>query len=251
MSVNISKLWNNNTFNNLTNNSKLLYIYMITNNRIKSVGVLTLNIKMVKSQLSLSLEQIRVSTKELIIEGYIYVKEFLQTVYFIIPAHFNSLIKNDVTLLKITKDLECLPSGLREFLNSININNKHNVQKYIKPTKKEILDFAVRSGYNINADTVINHYQKEAYKRGKSDVWLNSRGKVVISWKATLRKVWFKDEIKIKTCTGAPKGFEYFYIEINGNSIRPDGWRNGKPYSKDFLKNKQLLKEFMEKYGEK
>lgn len=247
MAVNVSKLWGNNKFNNLTNNSKLFYIYLVTHPSINSVGVLSLNLTVVEAQLSMNIEEIRVSTKELISETYLYVKQFNKSVYFIVPAHFNTLAKSDSSILKITNDLDSLPDGLREFLYSININVKGKVRKFIKPSKKEVLDFAIQSGYNINADDFINYYQNEADKRGRSDVWINSRGKVVRDWKATLRNVWFKDENKLKPCKGAPKGFEYFYIELKGNVIIPDGWRNGKPYSKDFLKNNKLVKEFMKK----
>ena len=119
MAVKVSKLWGNNKFNNLTNNSKLFYIYLVTNPSINSVGVLSLNLAVVEAQLGITIEQIRVSTKELISNGYLYVKQFNKSVYFIVPAHFNTLAKSDSSILKITNDLESLPSDLRDFLDSI------------------------------------------------------------------------------------------------------------------------------------
>lgn len=244
MAVKVSKLWGNNKFNNLTKNSKLFYIYLVTNPSINSVGVLSLNMTVVEAQLNIDIKQIRVSTKELISNGYLYVKQFNKIVYFIVPAHFNTLAKSDSTILKITNDLESLPEGLRDFLDSININIKGKVRKFIKPSKNEVLDYAVQNGYMINADDFINFYQNEADKRGRSDVWINSRGKVVRDWKATLRNVWFKDENKLKKCKGAPKGFEYFYVEIKGKNYSPDFWKDGLPQSKDFLISKELKKKY-------
>lgn len=244
MAVKVSKLWGNNKFNNLANDSKLLYIYLVTNPSINSVGVLSLNMIVVSAQLNMSLEKIRRSTKELISNGYLYVKEYSGNIYFIVPAHFNTLAKSDSTILKITKDLELLPDKLVNFLDKHNINIKGKVKVFVKPTIKEVLDFSIQNGYNINAENFINYYQNEADKRGRSDVWINSRGKVVRDWKATLRNVWFKDENKLKKCKGAPKGFEYFYIELKGKSYSPDFWKNGLPQSKDFLISKELKKEY-------
>lgn len=244
MAVKISKLWGNNKFNNLTNNSKLFYIYLITNPSINTVGVLSINFPVAQAQLGLSIKQIRVSTKELISNGYLYVKQYDSDIYFIVPAHFNTLAKSDSAILKITKDLDTLPDDLRVFLDTLNINTLSKARIFVKPSKKEVLDYSIQQGYKVNADNFINYYQNEADKRGRSDVWINSRGKVVRDWKATLRNVWFKDENKLKECKGAPKGFEYFYVEVNGNSHTPDFWKNGLPQSKDFLISKELKKEY-------
>jgi hypothetical protein len=246
MAVKISKLWGNNKFNNLTNNSKLFYIYLITNPSINTVGVLSINLPVAEAQLGLNITDIRISTKELIDNGYLYVKKYDSDVYFIVPAHFNTLAKSDSAILKITKDLEALPVRLRDFLDTLNINTLSKARIFVKPSKKEVLDYCVEQGYIVNADDFINYYQNEADKRGRSDVWINSRGKVVRDWKATLRNVWFKDENKLKASKGAPKGYEYFYVDINGHMVTPDGWKEGKPYSKDFLKSKALLKKFNE-----
>lgn len=244
MSVNISKLWSNNKFNNLTNNSKLLYIYLVTNPSINSVGVLSINFPVVKAQLGLDIDEIRESSTELIEKNYLYVKKYDSDIYFIIPAHFNTLPKSDSSVLKVTRDLESLPRSLRVFLDNIGISISTKIKVFLKPSKKEVLEYCINQGYNINIDTFMNYYQNEADKRGRSDVWINSKGKVVKDWKATLRNVWFKEENKLKKCKGAPKGYDYFYIDVKGEIITPDGWKNGKPYSKNFIHNKYLIDEW-------
>lgn len=244
MAVKINKLWGSSKFTSVSPISKLFYLYLTTHSNLNSVGVLDTKIEIINLELNISIDDLKIASKELIREKYIYVKKFNNRVYFIVPAHFNTLAKSDSSILKITNDLESLPDGLRDFLDSININIKGKVIKFVKPSKKEVLDFAVQSGYNINAENFINYYQNEADKRGRSDVWINSRGKVVRDWKATLRNVWFKDENKLKACKGAPKGFEYFYIELKGKSYSPDFWKNGLPQSKDFLISKELKKQY-------
>ena len=101
-------------------------------------------------------------------------------------------------------------------------------------------------GYSIDASYFINYYDNEAKRRNRVGVWINGRGKVVRDWKATLRNVWFRDENKLKECKGAPKGFEYMYVESGGKMITPDGWKDGKPFCKDFLKSKTLLRHYNE-----
>jgi hypothetical protein len=246
MAVKISKLWGNNTFNNLTNNSKLFYIYLVTNPSISSVGVLSINLPVASAQVGLTIEELRSSTKELISNGYLYVKQYNNNIYFITPEHFNTLSKSDSAVMRVTKDLDALPAKLREFLDSIHINILGSIVKFVKPTEKEVLDYAMSQGYSIDASYFINYYDNEAKRRNRVGVWINGRGKVVRDWKATLRNVWFRDENKLKECKGAPKGFEYMYVESGGKMITPDGWKDGKPFCKDFLKSKTLLRHYNE-----
>lgn len=244
MSVKISKLWGDNKFNNLSNDSKLFYIYLATHPSLKTVGVVSINLNVAKEQISLDLDSLRECSTELIKDKYIHVKKYNNDIYFIVPAHFNSLPKSESVNLNIIKDLETLPVKLVSFLSSINIRANMKIKRFVKPSKEEILEFCMKEGYEIDADKFIEFYEDEASKRGRNDVWINSRGKVVRDWKATLRKVWFKDERKLTICKDAPKGYEYFYVELNGKNHTPDFWKDGLPQSKDFLISKELKKKY-------
>ena len=46
--------------------------------------------------------------------------------------------------------------------------------------------------------------------------------------------------------TDAPKGFEYFYVEVGSKQYRPDSWRGGKPHSKLLSVDIMLKRKFDE-----
>ena len=245
--IKIGKLWGNVKFNSLGNNSKLLYIYLATSPYINSVGVLSPSTDVMSSQLSFSMEELRIASKELVKGNYIRIKKLDNIIYFVVNDHFSTLPKSEAVITKSTKDIGDLPKPLQALLKAMGIEPSGKVLKFVKPTEKEVTDYAMSQGYKVNAKTFIDYYDNQAKSRGKVGVWVNSKGKLVRDWKATLKKVWFKDEQRLEVCEGAVKGFEYFYIDVGGNMITPDGWRDGKPYSKNFLHNRQMLKEFKDK----
>lgn len=249
MAVKISKLWSDNKFLRIANNSKLLYIYLATSPNIMTVGAISINLELVKLQLGLSLEDIRIATTELRTTGYIEVAKFDNELYFIVPAHFNTVAKSDSAVLKIKKELKLLPQGLVSLLNNLNINTSRKVVTFNEPTPQEVMDYALELGYKINADEFINFYRDKAKAYGKEGLWIDGRGKQVKDWKAKLRVVWCKDENKLKTVDGAPKGYEAFYIEFEGKQVLPEAWKDGRPYSKNMVVNKALNREYDKRKG--
>lgn len=249
MGIKVSKLWSNSKFSSLTINSKLLYIYLGTNASINSVGVLMPNIDVICIELGMTIEEVRESTKELVLHKYLLVDKIDGILFFTLPAHFNSLPKSNSTILKVTKDLKELPNRLRRKLEIIGISVDRKAISFIKPTLEEVNSYAISMGYLIDGQAFIDYYEETANRYGRKDIWLDSRGKQVKDWKGKLRKVWFKEERKLTPCKGAPKGYEYFFIELDGELKTPDGWRDGKPYSKNFLINKQLQKTYEERKG--
>jgi hypothetical protein len=252
MAVKISKLWSNKSFLKLTNDSKLFYIYLATAPNISSVGVVSLSVEgmaIVKIQTGLSIETIRKSSEELVDAELIHIKRYDEDLYFVVKAHFDSIPKSDTSVLKVTKDLELLPKGLVKYLDTIGINVSRKAVVFQEPTEQEVMDYALSQGYKIDAAAVIAFYRGKAVAYGKEGLWLDSRGKQVKDWKAKLRVVWFKDENKLKTVDGAPKGFESFYINFEGNQVFPESWKDGKPHSKNIAIKKALQAEYEKRKG--
>ena len=242
--IKIGRLWGNVRFSPLSNNSKLLYIYLATSPYINSVGVISPNTDVIKGQLGISLDELRECSKELVTSKLVVIKKFDEVVYFIVTDHFNSLPKSDSVTNKSTREIGELPRGLQDLLKAMGIEPSSKVIKFVKPTEKEVIEYAISQGYKVDAKTFIDYYENQAKFRGREGIWMNSKGKVVRDWKATLKKIWLKDDQKLVACKGAPKGFEFLYIDDGGKMVTPDGWRNGKPYCKNFLHNKQMLKQF-------
>lgn len=242
--IKIGRLWGDIKFSPLSNNSKLLYIYLATSPYINSVGVISPNTDVIKGQLGISLDELRNCSMELVKSKLIVIKRFDEVVYFLVSDHFNSLPKSDSVINKSAREISELPKGLQELLTSMGIKPSSKVIKFVKPTPKDVVEYAISQGYRVDAKTFIDYYEGQAKSRGREGVWMNSKGKVVRDWRATLKKIWLKDDQKLTPCAGAPKGFEYLYIDDGGKVVTPDGWRGGKPYCKNFLHNKQILKEF-------
>jgi len=249
MPVKLSKLWGTSKFTKLSTNSKFIYLYLTTHNNLSVLGVLNIPMELMSLETGLEVSDIRYSCTELIQSGYINVKGFNDEVYFIVPAHFNVVPKSDSSVLKITKELKQLPEGLVAHLDTLGINVSRKVVKFIEPTVDEVMEYALEQGYQINAQVFIDYYRNKGKEFGKDGLWLNWKGKQVKDWKATARNVWFKDENKLKTVDGAPKGFESFYINFEGQQVFPESWKKGMPHSKNIAVKNALIREYEKRKG--
>lgn len=249
MAVKIGKLWTNVKFSNLSNNSKLFYIYLATSPDINSVGTTSLDIKVVSLQIDLTIEQLRESMLELVNSEFILCDNVGGVVYFTVLRHFNTLPKSDTTVMKVTRDLASLPPKLVKKLATYGITTDRKAVHFDEPSVEEVAEYALSQGHNIDGRSVRDFYRGQARVRGKQGVWLDSRGKQVKDWRAKLRQVWFKDENRLKTVKGAPKGFEFFHISVDGIMVFPDAWKNGKPFSKNIAMDKKLKQAYEERRG--
>ena len=234
MSVNIGKLWKDVWFQKQTNQTKLLYLYLVTHPNLNTVGVLSLNLEVASIELGLTVAEMSFNASKLVKQKLIYVKSYDEIIYFIIPAHFNTIPKSESSVSKVDKVLKSLPEQLVAFLETVGITLNSKVREFIRPTEQEVVEYALSVGHLISGDTFIKYYDDQAARYGKRDIWVDGRGTQVRDWKAKLRKIWCKDENKIKSCPDAPKGYESFHVIENGVLVVPDGWKNGKPFSKNF-----------------
>jgi len=244
MSVKISRLFKDSRFSNLPDITKLLYIYLSTNPNLNTVGVFSPNLGVVCIEVGCSMEELQESSKLLIKLKYLYVKKFEEVIYFIIPEHFNTIPKSEAVITKVNKTLETLPEALSLFLNSIGINVKAKTKEFVEPTPKEVTELSLSWGYLVDAEKFIGYYKEQSERYGKKGIWVDGRGTQVRDWKAKLKRIWCRDENKIKTFKDAPKGFEGFHIIKDGNVITPDGWKNSKPFSKSFTVDIELKREY-------
>ncbi len=247
MGVKVSKLWSNNKFNSLTKNSKLLYLYLCTSPQVSFLGVLIPNTKVLCLELNIDISELRESSKQLIEKRYIYVGKHEDSIYFIVLDHFKTLPKSDTTILRMNREIKSYPQSFIKILNNLGIEPNKKIVQFSKPTAEDVTKYASSQGYSIDGNTFVQYYNSvsEKYKKHeKDDAWFDNRGKRVIDWKGKLRRVWCKDENKIEAMKDAPKGYEYFYVMINGNRVKPDGWRDGIPYSKNFITNKKIVEAY-------
>lgn len=244
MAVNVAKLFKDSRFNRISDKAKLLYVYLVTNPSLSTVGVLSPNIEVVCLETGCDIEQFRNSCRELINNRFLRMKQVDDILYFITPAHFNTIPKSEASVSRVNKAIELLPDEMVDFLESIGITASTKIRPFVKPSVEEVTEYATSKGYLINGVEFVNYYDDITERYGKKGMWVNSYGKQIKDWKATMRKVWFKPDRKIKSFDNAPKGFETFHFIKDGIIITPDGWKNGLPFSKSFTTDIELKKEF-------
>jgi hypothetical protein len=249
MSVSIGKLWKDVWFQKQADQTKLLYLYLVTHPNLNTVGVLSLNLEVASLELGLPIEQISNNTKILRDHKLVYVKSYEDVIYFIIPAHFNTIPKSESSVSKVDKVMKSLPEELVTFLETVGITLKSKVREFTRPTQEEVVEYALSVGHLISGDTFIKYYDEQSARYGKKDIWVDGRGTQVRDWKSKLRKIWCKDENKIKSCPDAPKGYESFHVIEKGVLVVPDGWKNGKPHSKNFTSDIILKREYEKRKG--
>lgn len=244
MSAHILKLWKLPKFKTISINSKLLFIYLISNPYLNLIGVYNLEFEFICLHTGLNEEELKNSIEELTLSNLIIVKEYNNLNYFIIPFCFDNIYDKQKSNDKIKSNLNSLPKELVDYLDSININDKLKIKNYKLPDPIEVTEFALSLGYSINGKTFIDFYKKQGEIKGFKDVLLDSKGSVVKNWKMKLTKVWCKKDNTIILPDNAPKGYEYLHIIVNNTVYVPDNWVNGYPKSKDFLITKELCKEY-------
>lgn len=244
MGVKVGKLWGDSKFNSLDKHTKLLYIYLVTNPNLNTVGVFLPNIPVLCTEFGVTLGEFRGLCQNLVDVGFLYAEKVGDIVYFILPKHFNTIPKSESSVLKIQKDLTELPSKVVSKLKSLGITIKSKVKNFEVPTVQEVNDYAISQGYLVQGEDFVNYYNEQSQRYGKKGIWVDSRGKQVRDWKGKLRNIWFKDENKLKQLDGAPKGFEFFHVKIDGKIYFPDSWKDGKPKSRSFAVQMELDKEY-------
>lgn len=244
MSVKISKLWKDSGFQKLPDATKLLYLYLVTNPDLNMVGVFSPNLEILCIELGITMDSLRESTKILQDSKKVYVKSYGNLIYFVVPEHFNSIPKSESTVSRVNKVFNSLPDEMVIFLDSIGISINSKVREFKRPSPEEIMEYGLSLGHLIQPEVFIGFYEEQSVRYGKKDIWVDGRGTEVRDWKAKLRKVWLKEDNKIKTFKDAPKGYESFHIIENGAVVTPDGWKNGKPWSKGLTSDIMLKREY-------
>ena len=237
--VKVGKLWGNARFASLLPISKLLYLYLISHPSITTLGVLELERDRIR--LDLKITEDGVYSKALLSlrdNGFIVWVPSEDDSFdtFIIKEHFLSLSKSKLNIRKAIDEGKSSPyqKELREIYEPSDFRPS---MAFVPPTPEEVAEYALSKGYVVNGQTFVNYYS--------DNDWYNKNNKKVRSWRATLERVWCREENKLELVDGAPKGFEYFHINLdNGERVSPEGWRNKRPTHSNYIYAELLTEEF-------
>lgn len=239
--VKVGKLWGDANFQFISPLSKLLYCYLISQPSISTLGILVLNTIKVDTDLKLDLgEYLDELLEELKDSGYIdfFYVEDRPTVVILVIDHFKSLPKSKSNIRKGIDEGKNSKGKIKELLlEYFTTEDFQDTTSFTPPTAQEVADYALSLGFLVNGKDFVEYY-------GDND-WYDKNNKKVRNWKAKCRKVWCRDTNKLKTVEGAPKGFEYFFVEIEeGNRIYPTAWVRGLPTHSNHLYAEYLIEEY-------
>lgn len=236
--VKVGKLWGDAKFASLSSFSKLIYCYLISQPNITTLGILELHIERVNLDLQLDIVD---WLKEIKNKGYInyYYPDDLQTAVVLVLGHYPSLAKSKANMRKGLEEGQGSKGKIKEMLLEVFTPADFKNDSFVPPTPSEVSEYALTLGFLVNGKTFCDWY-------GEND-WYDRNNKLVRNWKSKVSKVWCRDDNKLETADGAPKGFEYFYVEIEeGHRIYPQSWVKGLPSHNNHIYTQYLIDEFNE-----
>lgn len=238
--VQVGKLWGDAKFNSLSPISKLLYCYLVSQPSISTLGVIDIYLDKIEFDLSLVRHSSPHTLGELSKVGYIIRvlnKDEPQRTKIIVLEHFKSLPKSKSNLRKAIDEGKNSDESLKEILRDIFSSKDFNDDSFTPPTPSEVSKYALSIGYIVKGKDFVEYYT--------DNDWYDKNDKKVRNWKAKVRKVWCRDTNKLETADGAPKGFKYFYVEIEeGHRVYPQSWVRGLPSHKNHIYTQYLIDEF-------
>ena len=237
--VKVGKIWGDAKFASLSPISKLLYCYLVTQPSISTLGVIRLDVHKIHFDLKTGMEDIPNSLDDL--KGD-YIEYFIEDklLVIVVKNHYKSLPRSKANIRKAIdeakKSNKNLQDIFRELFTGSDFEGKNS---FTPPTPSEVTEYAHTLGYLVSGKDFVNYYA--------DNDWYDKNDKKVRNWKSKLSKVWCRETNKLKTADGAPKGFEYFFVDTEeGDRIFPESWKGGLPSHSNYIYAQYLIEEFNE-----
>ena len=240
--IKVGKLWGGTLFQGLSPSEKLLYLYLASKPQINILGLLQLVPEVASIETGMTLDKVRKATLTLVNKDKILAfKDTRGLVWFLIKDHYKSIAKSPTHANRVHEAIGNTPSDILSKMRDLKLLEEPSARKhdsgFVAPTSADVSKYAMSLGYKIDGAEFVNYYEHRD--------WKDSNKKRVKDWKAKVRSVWLRNAEKLEACEGAPRGMEYYYLEHEGEMIFPDRWKDGKPWSKDFLSNRLLKDNFI------
>jgi len=214
-------IWSDVWFEELTTSEKLLFIYLITNEKTNMLGVYEVSIKKIAFETSIDKAtvekalkgferdgKIKYAVNRVILYNYLKHQSFNFNMKKSAIDCYNNLpieLKGNKLPVKIERD----DKGFETLCNGFGIVRKVEVElevelevekeckspatkkTFIPPSITEVKEYFTEKGYNeVLAEKFFNSYAVAE--------WKDSNGRKILNWKQKAINVWFKEENKIK-----------------------------------------------------
>jgi len=210
-------LFNDSWFMELSTNSKLFYVYLLTN--CDNAGIIDLNIKLAEFQTGIPslnknfskyLECLKLRLLHLK-DNYYFLPKFVPFQY---PNGLSESVKPQKQVIEKLKKFDLLDENLtiniqlnnsmdtikdiyKETVVVVNTDKdkkeekeKLNKKKSFKiPTVREIIEYGIEKGYKLDGKKIHDYYTELD--------WHDSSGKKIRNWKSKVLVNWCRDEFKI------------------------------------------------------
>jgi hypothetical protein len=238
--VKVGKLWGDARFASLSPNSKLLYCYLISQPNITTLGVLVLDINRISLDLKIEVDSIKCCLVELLQKGYIQMVSKGDEATIIILNHYHSLAKSKANIRKAIDEGKSTDGELLAIFRKVYRPEDFTNDSFKAPTPQEVMEYALELGYEVNGKAFVDYYA--------DNDWYDKNNKKVRAWKSKVAKVWCREENKLETAKGSPKGFEYFFVDLEeGVRVFPESWKNDLPSHSNFIYAEHLINKFNER----
>jgi len=236
--VKVGKLWGDARFASLSPSSKLLYCYLTTQPNITTLGILDLYVERVNLDLGINSPDWFKTLKDKGLINY-YWGEDEDTVHVLVLDHYHSLAKSKANIRKGLDEGKNSKGKTKEMLLEVFTKADFTNDSFKAPTPQEVMEYALGLGYEVNGKAFVDYYA--------DNDWYDKNNKKVRAWKSKVSKVWCREENKLESVKGAPKGFEYFFVDLEeGVRVFPESWKNGLPSHSNFIYAEYLTNKFNE-----
>jgi len=236
--VKLGRLWGDAKFASLSPNSKLLYCYLISQPNITTLGILDLYVERINLDVGIHSPEEFKHLKEKGFIDYFWGDEE-DTIAVLVLGHYPSLAKSKLNMRKGLEEGQESKGRIRDMLLEVFHSSDFKNDEYVPPTPREVADYALSLGYLVNGKNFVEYYA--------DNDWYDKNNKLVRNWKTKVSKVWCRETNKLETADGAPKGYEYFFVELDeGNKIYPTAWVGGIPTHYNHIYAQYLIDEYNE-----
>ena len=236
--VKVGKLWGDAKFASLSPSSKLLYCYLTTQPNITTLGILDLYVERVNLDLGIhSPDWFKVLKDKGLIDYYWGDEE--DTVHVLVIDHYHSLAKSKLNIRKALDEGKISKGKTKGMLLKVFTKADFTNDNFKPPTPQEVMEYGLSLGYLVNGKTFVDYYA--------DNDWYDKNNKKVRAWKSKVSKVWCREENKLDQVSGAPKGYEHFFVELEeGIRVFPETWKDGLPSHSNFIYAQYLTDKFNE-----
>lgn len=236
--VKVGKLWGDAGFASLSPSSKLLYCYLTTQPNITTLGILDLYIERVDLDLGINIVEHLAPLKAKGFINYFY-DEDEDIVTVLVVDHYHSLAKSKANIRKGLDEGKNSKGKTKEMLLEVFTKADFTNDSFKAPTPQEVMEYALGLGYEVNGKAFVDYYA--------DNDWYDKNNKKVRAWKSKVSKVWCREENKLQSAKGAPKGYEYFFVDLEeGVRVFPESWKDGLPSHSNFIYAEYLTNKFNE-----